>query len=291
MLGRHLGEGLQQVERRIMEMGIQKSDQLGTSCFLRLADEHYADGVHRRLPHKIEHRVGESVAPVGIHACTPDNLICRRPLQSSLRPWLAAVFAAVLPAVLPAGCGDAGSPGEAAPPAGYCANRSSGVVHRADCRHVDRIKPDHRRWSDHLPDLIAEGYRPCSYCLRRARGRGGEANSPGAADPPAADLAGEILRARLTWASPYGPMPTSLPERFAELDAWASARGLRLRAPDVESAYAERLESGRHRLTWSIHADGDEARVWVLVFWRDARGVWAADSTQTARFLAGDFGG
>jgi len=51
---------------------------------------------------------------------------------------------------------------------GYVANRSSGIVHRADCPSVARMKPANRVEFSRLADAVAEGYRRCKNCMPRA---------------------------------------------------------------------------------------------------------------------------
>jgi methylphosphotriester-DNA--protein-cysteine methyltransferase len=63
-----------------------------------------------------------------------------------------------------AGCGRSVP---AAAPA-YVAASTTRTVHRADCGFVARVKPSNRIPFDHLPDALAEGYKPCRYCLRAA---------------------------------------------------------------------------------------------------------------------------
>ena len=51
---------------------------------------------------------------------------------------------------------------------GYVANSSSGIVHRADCSSVARMKPANRVKFSRLADALAEGYRRCKNCMPRA---------------------------------------------------------------------------------------------------------------------------
>jgi len=59
-------------------------------------------------------------------------------------------------------------PAASRPSAPYVANKRSGIVHRADCPHVARMKAANRLGFQKLETAVAEGYRPCKHCLRRA---------------------------------------------------------------------------------------------------------------------------
>ena len=77
-------------------------------------------------------------------------------------------------ALVAVGCGgvsDRPPPASASRPASasaYVGNRSGGVVHKAACRYASQVKPAHRVAFDRLDNALAEGFRPCSYCLPRS---------------------------------------------------------------------------------------------------------------------------
>jgi len=67
------------------------------------------------------------------------------------------------------GVSDRPPPASASRPASaYVGNRSGGVVHKAACRYASQVKPAHRVAFDRLDNALAEGFRPCSYCLPRS---------------------------------------------------------------------------------------------------------------------------
>jgi len=53
----------------------------------------------------------------------------------------------------------------------YVANTSSRIVHRADCRWVGQMAPHNSVGFARLDNALAEGFRPCRYCLPRAATR------------------------------------------------------------------------------------------------------------------------
>jgi len=59
-------------------------------------------------------------------------------------------------------------PRRAASASTYIANSGSRIVHRAECKQIVSMKPGHAVGFDHFADALAEGYKPCRYCLRAA---------------------------------------------------------------------------------------------------------------------------
>jgi len=65
-----------------------------------------------------------------------------------------------------AGCNRNGP--AAAPSAPYVGTRTTHTVHKSGCGYIGRASPANRVSFDHLADALAEGYKPCRYCLRAA---------------------------------------------------------------------------------------------------------------------------
>jgi len=101
---------------------------------------------------------------------------------------LAVLTMLTISAAILAGCSrPAPPPPAAASPAAYIANRSSRIVHRGDCKCIDKMKSSNRVPFDHLSDALAEGFRPCHYCL-----------------PPPVTVAASMMIGSEPWRSMYG---------------------------------------------------------------------------------------